>query len=162
MGDRLGIQVAVDILPFSSVQVHISITLMSSWITFHLVWHQNIALPPVRLELTAFRLWDWRAAYCATEADASCKFLLEINCIDLFICYSVIVIISVLSFIFSNHFFLNTLWYTYVAYMERYAAKCNENNHSTSVEFSFRNNPQLRLNFFPAHSVELIFSPHPL
>ena len=25
-------------------------------------------LPPVRLELTAFRLWDWRAAYCATEA----------------------------------------------------------------------------------------------
>ena len=22
----------------------------------------------VRLELTAFRLWDWRAAYCATEA----------------------------------------------------------------------------------------------
>ena len=28
---------------------------------------QNV-LPPVRLELTAFRLWDWRAAYCATEA----------------------------------------------------------------------------------------------
>ena len=26
------------------------------------------SLPPVRLELTAFRLWDWRAAYCATEA----------------------------------------------------------------------------------------------
>ena len=25
-------------------------------------------LPRVRLELTAFRLWDWRAAYCATEA----------------------------------------------------------------------------------------------
>ena len=25
-------------------------------------------LPPVRLELTAFRLWDWRAAYCANEA----------------------------------------------------------------------------------------------
>ena len=93
---------------------------------------QNI-LPLVRLELTAFRLWDWRAAYCATEADASCKFLLEINCIDLFIYYSVIVIISVLSFIFSNHFFLNTLWYRYVAYMERYAAKCNENNHSTSI-----------------------------
>ena len=87
----------------------------------------------MRLELTAFRLWDWRAAYCATEADASCKFLLEINCIDLFIYYSVIVIISVLSFIFSNHFFLNTLWYRYVAYMERYAAKCNENNHSTSI-----------------------------
>ena len=26
------------------------------------------SLLPVRLELTAFRLWDWRAAYCATEA----------------------------------------------------------------------------------------------
>ena len=25
-------------------------------------------LPRVRLELTAFRLWDWRAANCATEA----------------------------------------------------------------------------------------------
>ena len=25
-------------------------------------------MPRVRLELTAFRLWDWRAAYCATEA----------------------------------------------------------------------------------------------
>ena len=28
-------------------------------------------MPPVRLELTAFRLWDWRAAYCATEAGES-------------------------------------------------------------------------------------------
>ena len=26
-------------------------------------------LPPVRIELTTFRLWDWRAAYCAKEAD---------------------------------------------------------------------------------------------
>ncbi len=25
-------------------------------------------MPRVRLELTAFRLWDWRAAYCANEA----------------------------------------------------------------------------------------------
>ena len=25
-------------------------------------------LPRVRIELTAFRLWDWRAAYCATKA----------------------------------------------------------------------------------------------
>ena len=33
---------------------------------------QNI-LPPVRLELTAFRLWDWRAAYCATEASGWTK-----------------------------------------------------------------------------------------
>ena len=29
---------------------------------------KSVCLPPVRLELTAFRLWDWRAAYCATEA----------------------------------------------------------------------------------------------
>ena len=29
---------------------------------------KNKSLPRVRLELTAFRLWDWRAAYCATEA----------------------------------------------------------------------------------------------
>ena len=29
--------------------------------------YENI-MPRVRLELTAFRLWDWRAAYCATEA----------------------------------------------------------------------------------------------
>ena len=28
-------------------------------------------MPRVRLELTAFRLWDWRAAYCATEAIAT-------------------------------------------------------------------------------------------
>ena len=28
----------------------------------------KIFMPRVRLELTAFRLWDWRAAYCATEA----------------------------------------------------------------------------------------------
>ena len=32
-----------------------------------LKWKNN-DLPRVRLELTAFRLWDWRAAYCATEA----------------------------------------------------------------------------------------------
>ena len=25
-------------------------------------------MPPVRIELTTFRLWDWRAAYCAKEA----------------------------------------------------------------------------------------------
>ncbi len=25
-------------------------------------------MPRVRIELTAFRLWDWRAAYCATKA----------------------------------------------------------------------------------------------
>ena len=31
-------------------------------------------LPPVRLELTAFRLWDWRAAYCATEAPTVADF----------------------------------------------------------------------------------------
>ena len=27
-------------------------------------------VPPVRIELTTFRLWDWRAAYCAKEASA--------------------------------------------------------------------------------------------
>ena len=27
-------------------------------------------LPRVRIELTTFRLWDWRAAYCANEADS--------------------------------------------------------------------------------------------
>ncbi len=27
-------------------------------------------LPRVRIELTTFRLWDWRATYCANEADA--------------------------------------------------------------------------------------------
>ena len=43
-------------------------------------------LPPVRLELTAFRLWDWRAAYCATEAceenSMYCRknFILESGC----------------------------------------------------------------------------------
>ena len=25
-------------------------------------------LPRVRIELTTFRLWDWRAAYCANKA----------------------------------------------------------------------------------------------
>ena len=25
-------------------------------------------MPPVRIELTTFRLWDWRATYCAKEA----------------------------------------------------------------------------------------------
>ena len=31
-------------------------------------------LPRVRIELTTFRLWDWRAVYCANEA---CKYLLK-------------------------------------------------------------------------------------
>ena len=39
-------------------------------------------LPRVRIELTAFRLWDWRAAYCATKASyesqlARCKNKIE-------------------------------------------------------------------------------------
>ena len=29
---------------------------------------QKKLMPRVRLELTTFRLWDWRAAYCANEA----------------------------------------------------------------------------------------------
>ena len=36
--------------------------------TQHRSFPASKILPPVRLELTAFRLWDWRAAYCATEA----------------------------------------------------------------------------------------------
>ena len=28
----------------------------------------EIYMPRVRIELTTFRLWDWRAAYCANEA----------------------------------------------------------------------------------------------
>ena len=31
-------------------------------------WKIKKNLPRVRIELTTFRLWDWRAAYCATEA----------------------------------------------------------------------------------------------
>ena len=31
-------------------------------------------MPHVRLELTTFRLWDWRAAYCANKADRFCDF----------------------------------------------------------------------------------------
>ena len=30
-------------------------------------------VPRVRIELTTFRLWDWRAAYCANEADSPKK-----------------------------------------------------------------------------------------
>ena len=30
-------------------------------------------LPRVRIELTTFRLWDWRAAYCAIEAPDYCS-----------------------------------------------------------------------------------------
>ena len=39
------------------------------------LWNKK-DLPPVRLELTAFRLWDWRAAYCATEACKKMSFKL--------------------------------------------------------------------------------------
>ena len=31
-------------------------------------WEVTKLLPRVRVELTAFRLWDWRTAYCANEA----------------------------------------------------------------------------------------------
>ena len=43
------------------------------WVTFPSEHLRKKRLPPVRLELTAFRLWDWRAAYCATEARCQCK-----------------------------------------------------------------------------------------
>ena len=58
MGDRLGILGAVGFIffPQSKTQVQKE-------------GENKIKdMPRVRLELTAFRLWDWRAAYCATEA----------------------------------------------------------------------------------------------
>jgi hypothetical protein len=39
--------------------------------------YEEKSLLPVRLEFTAFRLWDWRAAYCATEA--WCSLFKKIN-----------------------------------------------------------------------------------
>ena len=36
--------------------------------TYYFQYWKKKIMPRVRLELTAFRLWDWRAAYCATEA----------------------------------------------------------------------------------------------
>ena len=35
-------------------------------------------MPSVRIELTTFRLWDWRAAYCANEALQRAKNLILI------------------------------------------------------------------------------------
>ena len=35
---------------------------------------EKISVPPVRLELTTFRLWDWRAADCAKEAPCCLPF----------------------------------------------------------------------------------------
>ena len=58
MGDRLGILSAVG-QTFANQERQTKTFLYSSGEKF---------MPPVRLELTAFRLWDWRAAYCATEA----------------------------------------------------------------------------------------------
>ena len=36
-------------------------------------WCASKLLPRVRVELTTFRLWDWRAAYCANEATGAVK-----------------------------------------------------------------------------------------
>ena len=49
---------------------------------------QSKCLPRVRIELTTFRLWDWRAAYCANKATwiwtpHSCFFLA-------FVCFNVV------------------------------------------------------------------------
>ena len=33
----------------------------------------SLKMPRVRIELTTFRLWDWRAAYCANEASMQIK-----------------------------------------------------------------------------------------
>ena len=43
-------------------------TILMCWCFPCPIYFLKNILPPVRLELTAFRLWDWRAAYCATEA----------------------------------------------------------------------------------------------
>ena len=46
-------------------------------IQYCMLWIKNVLkkMPPVRLELTTFRLWDWRAADCAKEA-TECVFLI--------------------------------------------------------------------------------------
>ena len=36
-------------------------------------------MPPVRIELTTFRLWDWRAAYCAKEACTTMAGVVSLN-----------------------------------------------------------------------------------
>ena len=72
MGDRLGIHSAVDIFTSSVVRTMVQVISPSPLILI-ISQQQEKQLPPVRLELTAFRLWDWRAAYCATEACAPAR-----------------------------------------------------------------------------------------
>ena len=67
MGDRLGIRGAVDILLLEPLQNWKYLSQDTST-KYYNSFPSSKSLPPVRLELTAFRLWDWRAAYCATEA----------------------------------------------------------------------------------------------
>ena len=45
-----------------------NIELYLTYGTSHSMSMKQKRVPLVRIELTTFRLWDWRAAYCATEA----------------------------------------------------------------------------------------------
>ena len=65
------------------VKLNLHIIILMHWqaeetLTNTGVWLQIIQgkgvskqMPSVRVELTTFRLWDWRAAYCANEAHSS-------------------------------------------------------------------------------------------
>ena len=46
--------------------------LLHAW-SFCLFQSFSLKMPRVRIELTTFRLWDWRAAYCANEASMQIK-----------------------------------------------------------------------------------------
>ena len=59
-----------EILLHSLTQQNINVFLKQLWCSF------KSTVPRVRLELTTFRLWDWRAAYCANEAAVGDKWTL--------------------------------------------------------------------------------------
>ena len=59
-----------EILLNSLTQQNINVFLKQLWCSF------KSTVPRVRLELTTFRLWDWRAAYCANEAAVGDKWTL--------------------------------------------------------------------------------------
>ena len=59
-----------EILWNSLTQQNINVFLKQLWCSF------KSTVPRVRLELTTFRLWDWRAAYCANEAAVGDKWTL--------------------------------------------------------------------------------------
>ena len=55
----------IELIDFFELFCHLEEISLSSGSKKHF---RSSKMPFVRLELTAFRLWDWRAAYCATEA----------------------------------------------------------------------------------------------